>query len=157
MFGRVAELLWRGLMVAAIATITFVVLLGVAARYGFNAPLLWTDEAARIALVWMMFIGVAELFRISHGHVAIGVITKLPYPGVAKALRVVAAVVVVTLLLGLIAGGLILANPARPGTSAALDLPMWMIYAVVPISAILSIAFVVYRLFVPHPPEGHEE
>lgn len=149
--------IWRSLLVAAMAAITVVVLLGVAARYGFESPLLWTDELARIVLVIMMFVGVAELFRLSEGHVAITTLAKSLGGWPAKALRVAATVVVVGTLVVLIYGGAILANPDRPASTAVLGIPMWILYSVIPLTGVLGIAFVVVRLFKPRPSEQDKE
>ena len=138
--------IWRALLVLAIAAITIFVLLGVAARYILNAPLLWTDEISRIVLVLMMFIGIAELFRIQNGHVAINFLaTRVGVRG-ATALRIIKELIVIVALAMMVYGGMILANPDRPSVSAALGIPMWMIYAVIPVSGMLSIIFLVIRM-----------
>jgi len=147
--------IWRSLLVGAIAAITILVLLGVAARYILNAPLLWTDESSRILLVVMMFIGIAELFRLQNGHVAINVLAKRLGARGAAAMRVVKAVIVITTLAVMIFGGLVLANPDRPSVSAALGIPMWMIYSVIPASGVLSIIFLLIRML--HRNSGEQE
>jgi TRAP-type C4-dicarboxylate transport system permease small subunit len=137
-------LLWRSLLVAGMVTITVTVLLGIVARYIFNAPLLWTDELSRIALVWVMFLGIAELFRIKHGHVAITALSDWVGGLAGTLIRAAATILVVLMLVAMIVGGLVLANPSRPSTSAALGVPMWILYAVVPFSGALSIIFLLY-------------
>jgi TRAP-type C4-dicarboxylate transport system permease small subunit len=139
--------IWRSLLVAAMAAITLVVLLGVAARYIFGAPLLWTDEAARIVLIFLMFLGIAELFRLRQGHVAIDTLANFLGGRPAKAIRVLAAIVVVASLAVMIFGGAILSDPARPATTAVLGIPMWVLYSVIPASGVLGIVFLVVRLF----------
>jgi TRAP-type C4-dicarboxylate transport system permease small subunit len=124
--------------------ITVTVLLGIVARYIFNAPLLWTDELSRIALVWMMFLGIAELFRVKHGHVAITVLSDWAEGWTGGLIRAAAKILVVLTLVAMIVGGLVLANPSRPSTSAALGVPMWIVYAVIPLSGALSIIFLLY-------------
>ena len=139
--------IWRSVLVAAMAAITLVVLLGVAARYVFGEPLLWTDEAARIVLILMMFVGIAELFRLSEGHVAINALANLLGGRPAKAIRIAATIIVVFTMIVLIYGGAILANPARPATTAVLGIPMWILYSVIPATGVLGIVFLVVRLF----------
>jgi len=139
--------IWRSVLVAAMAAITLVVLLGVAARYVFGAPLLWTDEAARIVLLLMMFVGIAELFRLSEGHVAINALANFLGGRPAKAIRIAATVIVVGTLIVMIYGGAVLANPNRPATTAVLGIPMWILYSVIPATGVLGISFLVVRLF----------
>lgn len=138
--------LWRSLLPLTMAAITVIVLLGVITRYIFNAPLLWTDEAARVALVWMMFLGIAELFRIKYGHVGIKALGVFDRGIVGRAVSSVGTVVVVIELLVMIYGGLVLADPARQSASPALGVPMWILYAVIPLSGALSIVFILWRL-----------
>jgi len=39
------------------AVMTLIVFFGVVLRYGFNYPLGWTDEAAKICFTWIVFLG----------------------------------------------------------------------------------------------------
>jgi TRAP-type C4-dicarboxylate transport system permease small subunit len=64
----------------------------------------------------------------------------------ATALRIIKELIVIVALAMMVYGGMILANPDRPSVSAALGIPMWMIYAVIPVSGMLSIIFLVIRM-----------
>ncbi|HXX84085.1 MAG TPA: TRAP transporter large permease subunit [Casimicrobiaceae bacterium] len=61
--GRSVEVL-AALLVAAETAILFS---GVAARYVFHAPLVWSDELASILFIWLAMLGAAVAFR-SDGH-----------------------------------------------------------------------------------------
>jgi tripartite ATP-independent transporter DctM subunit len=59
---------WLGLAAesaAAVLVLAEVVILfaGVAARYGFRAPLVWTDELASILFLWLAMLGAVVAFR----------------------------------------------------------------------------------------------
>lgn len=57
--GRAEELL----AMALVAALLVVVNLQIFARYLFHAPFIWPEEASRLLLVWMTFIGGAALTR----------------------------------------------------------------------------------------------
>jgi len=54
-----------GRMIGVLCTIAIILTLaaGVISRYVFNQPFFWTDEVARILLIWSIFIGAAMGFR----------------------------------------------------------------------------------------------
>jgi len=54
-----------GRMIGIFCTISIILTLsaGVISRYVFNRPFFWTDEVARILLIWSIFIGAAMGFR----------------------------------------------------------------------------------------------
>jgi len=54
-----------GRMIGILLTVLIILTLsaGVISRYVFNQPFFWTDEVARIFLVWSIFIGAAMGFR----------------------------------------------------------------------------------------------
>ena len=54
-----------GRTIGIICTISIILTLaaGVISRYVFNQPFFWTDEFARILLIWSIFIGAAMGFR----------------------------------------------------------------------------------------------
>jgi len=57
--GRVVEIP-VALLVASEIVILFI---GVVARYGFRAPIIWTDELASILFLWLAMLGAAVAFR----------------------------------------------------------------------------------------------
>src|SRR5512141_173989 len=61
--GRSAEVLAALLVVAE----TVILFSGVAARYVFHAPLVWSDELASILFIWLAMLGAAVAPRIPRG------------------------------------------------------------------------------------------
>jgi TRAP-type C4-dicarboxylate transport system permease small subunit len=72
-----------GRMIGILLTVSIILTLsaGVISRYVFNQPLFWTDEVARILLIWSIFIGAALGFRKGTSTAHIGMdyfVARLP-------------------------------------------------------------------------------
>ena len=54
-----------GRIIGILCTVSIILTLsaGVISRYVFNRPFFWTDEVARILLIWSIFTGAAMGFR----------------------------------------------------------------------------------------------
>lgn len=125
-------------LVVLVGTMTGTVVAGVFCRYVLNAPLSWSEEVARFAMIWAAFIGGALAFR-RGGHIAIGfVVDVLP-----KTLRwlVLAAgwLMMLAFLWMLFWYGWTLAEQVRFQRSPALRMSMRYAYAAVPVGAALMI------------------
>jgi len=134
--------LWRVVLAATMTCIVLAIWLGIVSRYFLEAPLFWTEEAARIGLVVMTFLGAAELFRRKSGHFAIEAIQNSLPGRLGTAMRWLVFVLVLVLLAALLVGGVLLANGQRFGVSAALGIPSWILYSIIPLSAAMSFAIV---------------
>lgn len=65
------------------------VLTGVFFRYALNSPLYWTEEAARLLLIWLSFVGAALAFQRNH-HLSMDVVVRcLPAAGRERVAAVV--------------------------------------------------------------------
>src|SRR5215469_15093339 len=58
-FGLVLEFVASALVLAEVV----ILFAGVVARYGFRAPLVWTDELASILFLWLAMLGAVVAFR----------------------------------------------------------------------------------------------
>jgi len=75
LLGRSAEVLAALLVVAE----TVILFSGVAARYAFHAPLVWSDELASILFIWLAMLGAAVAFR-NGGHMRMTLIVASAAP-----------------------------------------------------------------------------
>jgi len=101
-----AERILRTIVVAekAVALLLVMVILGVMAaqviaRYFFQHPLSWSEEVARLAMIWLTFIA-ASFVLAERQHVAV----ELPGFGMLLNRRQIAAVILVASLLMLLGG-----------------------------------------------------
>lgn len=120
---------------------------GVISRYVFDAPFFWTEEVARYALVWMTFLGGAELFRARGGHISVEVVMDALPPLVRHPIALAIDLLVLALLIAMGVGGWILIQASSFAVSAALAIPMRYIYIVIPISAAIAICCHLSRMW----------
>ncbi|HUQ74939.1 MAG TPA: TRAP transporter small permease [Burkholderiales bacterium] len=76
-----------------IAAVLGAVLVGVARRYVFSAPLSWTDELAAVLFVWSVFWAAAFAVPLRE-HVAFDLLFESLPPGARRVLGIVASAVV---------------------------------------------------------------
>jgi C4-dicarboxylate transporter DctQ subunit len=140
------KLAWRILLGGTLVVMSVSVGLGIVSRYVFNAPIIWTDELARYALVWMTFLGGAELLMRRDGHIAVGYFRSLmPRRHDRKAeILVIVLSIVIMAMMGF--GGILLIEHNLISVSAALDVPMYVVYGVIPAAALLGIVALGVRM-----------
>ena len=110
-------------------------------RYILNNPSTVTEEALRYLLIWVTMVGGAYAYG-RRKHLAITALSKRLSFKVQKILDIfVQAVVILFCSVVMIGGGTRLVNTAADQLSAALQLPMPLIYASVPVGAILFIFY----------------
>ena len=81
-----------------LAAVLAVVLLGVARRYIFAAPLTWTDEAAAVLFVWLVFVSAALAVPLGE-HVAFDLAFDTLPASVRRLVAIVASLAVALALL----------------------------------------------------------
>ena len=110
-------------------------------RYILNNPSTVTEEALRYLLIWVTMVGGAYAYG-RRKHLAITALSKrLSFKG-QKILDIfVQAMVILFCVVVMIGGGTRLVHTAADQLSAALQLPMPLIYASVPVGAILFIFY----------------
>lgn len=124
---------------------TFIMLMEVVARYAFNAPIIWSDEAVSHLLIIVLLFGVPECTR-QNGHIRMDVLTWLMPQWANRSVEVLYA------LIGIVVFGLIATKTAGeigylrsiPKTTEFLRLPIWLYYAgIALLSAIMMLMFAV--------------
>ena len=133
---RVLEII----LVSLMALMTLDVLWGVLTRYALSNQASWTEEAARFLLIWIGLLGAAYASG-RRLHLSIDLLKRKPE-------RLITALVVAFALGPMVIGGANLMRlTAELGQrSPALGLPMYVVYAVVPLAGVLIIF---YRLSPP--------
>jgi len=138
-FNSVVSILGIILMVLMIFTLSA----GIISRYVFNRPFFWTDEAARIILIWTIFIGAALGFRknspITHIRVDfLGSFLSSELRKIVKrivwSLIILFCIVITVIDINFIA----LAGSIK---TAALGIPKFIIYITLLIFAIITLVF----------------
>lgn len=134
--GKYIEKITEGLSVALISCMIIVVLAGVVARYVLISPLPWSEELARYLMIALVYLTVGTVLK-KHGHMSINYFReKLP----GKIQKWV-SIACYGLILGFSAlitwEGFKLSAMLMRQTSPAMDIPMGLVYSVVPIGCLL--------------------
>ena len=134
-FARALRIAAASVVVVCFAYMTLAVLAQVFGRYFFNYSISWTEETAKFAQIWVVFIGAGIAMR-RGWHVAVDVLpSKLPL-GPARAVSVAIAAACIGFLGLVVFGSLPLIELGWMfEVSPVLQVPMWIIYLCIPIGA----------------------
>lgn len=118
------------------------VFLGVISRYIFGQPLLWTDEIARASMVWLTFVGAAQLFSYENGHLKLTFMTDRMQPAGQRFLAIVVNVIELVLVLVVGIGTLVFIYFNSDAVTSALEVPIYVIYGIIPVTTAVAAFFV---------------
>lgn len=124
--------------VALLLTMLGSIVAQVIARYVFNLPLVWSEELARYAMIWLAMLAAAVAAREGQ-HISLGEMVPLA-PRARLIVNAVLIALVAATLLALIQTGWTLTGRTMRQTSAVLGVPMGWIYAAIPVGSALMIA-----------------
>ncbi len=121
-----------------VITVSAVVLLQVLMRYLFAYPNPWSEEVSRFCFIWMSLLG-ASLAVEHRAHFGFDQVTKGLAPRAKKVVETFASAVVLIFSLLLVATGIALMDLTMGERSPALNLPVALVYAAVPVSGMLMV------------------
>ena len=108
----------------------------VVARYVFDASLVWATELTIFVFLWSVFFGAAYCFK-KDAHIAVTVILDNVSSRTAKVMLLISHLVTVIFLVAVAYYGyeyLLLVIELDERSIDLWDMPMWIIYTVIPIS-----------------------
>lgn len=130
-----ALLLVLALVIGALAGLAF---MQVIARYVLAAPLTWSEEVIRYALIWTVFLGAGIAVR-KGLMVAVEIVVHI-VPGPARrVMGWVVTLVSAVFWLVLLVYGIIILDAVQGMRSGAVELPMSFIYLAVPLGAAIAL------------------
>lgn len=103
------------------------VALQVLSRYVFETPFAWTEELARYAMIWLVFMAAAQVTS-RDGHIAITFLDRLVSAKALKYFVILSRVIVSGACLVLLPGGWRLVNAMMNVSSPAAGIPLGFIY-----------------------------
>ena len=115
-----------------------VVLLQVLMRYLFAYPNPWSEEVSRFCFIWMSLLG-ASLAVARRAHFRFDQVTERLTPRATRVVETSASAVVLLFALLLIGTGIALMDLTMGERSAALNLPVALVYAAAPVSGALMV------------------
>lgn len=131
------------ILILLMAIMTLDVLWGVLTRYAFGSQADWSEELARFLLIWIGLLGAAYASG-QKMHLSIDLLPPKLNPANQKKLYVFINILVIIFAFAvLVIGGfrLMYLTNILGQLSAALRLPMYVIYAVLPLCGILVIYY----------------
>ena len=125
--------------------IASVVFLQVVFRYVLQQPLYWSEELPRYLLIWMSFLA-AALAQKNEAHINITLaVTPLPTV-VQRGIRLFANLVILGFLGVLVYSGSLVTRITAAHRSTALQIPMAVVYAALPVGAALMMLYLVLQI-----------
>lgn len=139
---RIDKLL-KYILVFLVAVITLDVLWGIFTRYAIGAQSSWTEELARYLLIWIGILGAAYASG-KRMHLAIDILpNKLEGKSRHRLNMLISALIILFVLTIMVIGGarLVYISYILGQTSAALKVPLYIVYAIMPVSGLLIIYY----------------
>jgi len=138
---RGLEYLCAGLLMVIVA----VVFTNVVSRYFVHAPLRWSDEVAQFLFLWLAYLGALAAFMGGRHYSFPNLIDMLPATA-RLAVKTVSDVIVLGMLGILVWYGVQLVDLLHHQRSPALDLPVYYIYAALPLVSFLMALVVAFQI-----------
>ena len=124
------------------------VLWGVISRYAFGQQAKWSEELARMLLVWVSLFGASVAFGMK-AHLGLDYFAEKLHPDAGKLNRVIGAVICLAfaVVVFLIGGLNLVRNTIDSGqTMVALPIAKWWEYAALPVSGCFMVVFLIEQL-----------
>jgi len=137
---RLAEKALDTLTVVLFSVMFATIIVQIVLRYVFNAPLVWTDEAASYLFVWIAFLGWAMATR-KRVHIGISVISDRLPPRWRRVLHAFWCLGTLAFALILLFVGAMITRNNVDVRMVSIDFAFWPVYLAVPIAAIYLIAY----------------
>ena len=138
---RSLEYLCAGLLFVIVA----VVFINVVGRYFFRAPLRWSDEVAQFLFLWLSYLGALAALMGGRHYSLPNLIDLLP-TRLRVAAKTVSDLIVLAMLAILVWCGTLLVDLLRHQRSPAIDLPIYYVYAALPLVSFLMALVVAFQI-----------
>ena len=138
---RGLEYLCAGLLLVIVA----LVFVNVVGRYFLHAPIRWSDEVAQFLFLWLSYLGALAALMGGRHYSFPNVINMLP-ANLRLAAKTVSDLIVLAMLAILVWGGVVLVDLLHYQRSPAIDLPVYYVYAALPLVSFLMALVIVFQI-----------
>lgn len=124
------------------------VLWGVLSRYALGQQAKWSEELARLLLVWVSLFGASVAFGLK-AHLGLDYFAEKLHPDAGKLNRILGALIslVFAILVFLVGGWALVSNAITSGQEmTALPIGKWWVYAALPASGVFMVVFLLEQL-----------
>jgi TRAP-type C4-dicarboxylate transport system permease small subunit len=140
-----AENLLNGVNAFFLLVMVLVILLQVIARYAFNHALPWPEELGRFLFAWIVFLGTVSVIQADE-MLSLDLVYRYIPKGAAAVLKLVVSLIVFVFLLVMCKGGYELMIRQASQRSVGLEVPMGIVYFVIPFATLLMALIVLLRI-----------
>ncbi len=138
---RGIEYLCAGLLV----TIIVIIFTNVVGRYFFKAPIRWSDEVAQFLFLWLSYLGALGAL-IAGRHYSVPNIIDMLSIRMRLGAKTISDLIVLAMLLVLVWYGWRLVDLLHYQRSPAIDLPIYYVYAALPLISLLMALVVAFQI-----------
>jgi TRAP-type transport system small permease protein len=131
-------LLVRLALVALLTLMSILIFANVLLRYVSGSSIVWAEEVARYAMVWLTFLGMGAVFRIG-GHIAIENLQDAMSPQLSQWLRCAILLAIILLGVGMMQMGFVYMGRSQFQMTASTQVPFSYVYAAVPVGGALLV------------------
>jgi len=139
---RALDWLLRGLLALLLGVLTVCVFLQVLVRFVFKYPLPWTEEVARIAFVYSIFVGATVAVR-EKAHINVDFALVLLPPPVARAVRLLGTALVAVFLCYMTWQGIEFVRATGVQVTPVMQVPFRYLYLIIPSSGALMLVYLI--------------
>jgi TRAP-type C4-dicarboxylate transport system permease small subunit len=135
-------------VIALMGLLVLDVLWGVLSRYAFGQQAKWSEELARMLLVWVALFGASVAFAMK-SHLGLDYFSEKLHPSAGKLNRVIGALICLAFAVAVfLVGGLHLVKDTYESgqTMTALPIAKWWEYAALPVSGCFMVIFLIEQL-----------
>lgn len=136
------------LLLASMSTLAFA---QVVARYFLGSPLTWSEELLRFALIWLPFLGAGIVVRKGQ-LIAVEFLVGLLPAKLVEVIRVAILLLAGLFWLVLAVYGFSVLGIVQGMRAGATEVPMWIIYSVIPLGSSMAVINTLAVIF--DPPDG---
>ncbi len=138
---RIINVVEKTVGTICVVSMVVVLFLQVFTRYVLRNPLYWSEELARIILIWSVFLGAVFSFR-SGTHMRIDILMKKLPMRLRMAVNLISKTIVTVFSVVLVIHGSIFSSKMMRIIAPATKIPTGIIYLVLPIFACLTVIIV---------------
>lgn len=146
---RVAEVVTQ----VCLGVMVVVVFTQVIFRFVIQQPLSWSEEVARYVFVGIIWMGAAAVVK-DKGHPGMDLLTRSLPPAWQRGIDLLVNTLVAATLLTVVVTGFRLVSGNMSQPSPAMELPMGIPYAAIPISAAIMVLNLLFYVFFPRKAGG---
>ncbi|WP_099867582.1 TRAP transporter small permease [Pararhizobium haloflavum] len=133
------------LAIIAMALVVALTFYQVVTRFVLGHPSAWSEVAARSAMIWMVFLGLAAAFRMG-SMIAVDLLVDLSPPAMRRIVHMIVGVASLVFLAILIWYGTAMALRVRSQNLAGMSITIAWVYAALPAGSALALFGVIARM-----------